>query len=106
MIATGFLAAGAYDTAGQSQQSVAMRAVVRQDEMEDLVGTVGQTFLGLTVNCARCHDHKFDPIRQKEYYALVSALSGVRQGNRDLLGQKLSGARGEAVAEAELRRAN
>ena len=39
--------------------------------MEDLVGTVAQTFLGLTVNCARCHDHKFDPIRQTEYYSLV-----------------------------------
>ena len=75
-VATGFLAAGAYDTAGQSQQSAAMRAVVREDEMEDLVGTVAQTFLGLTVNCARCHDHKFDPIRQSEYYSLVSALSG------------------------------
>ena len=86
MIATGFLAAGAYDTAGQNQQSAAMRAVVRQDELEDLVGTVSQTFLGLTVNCARCHDHKFDPIRQSEYYAIVSALSGVRHGNRELAG--------------------
>jgi len=83
-VATGFLAAGAYDTAGQGQQSAAMRAVVRQDEMEDLVGTVAQTFLGLTVNCARCHDHKFDPIRQAEYYGLVAALSGTRQANRDV----------------------
>jgi hypothetical protein len=82
--ATGFLTAGAYDTAGQNQQSVAMKAVVRQDELEDLVGTISQTFLGLTVNCARCHDHKFDPIRQSEYYQLTSALGGVHHGQRDV----------------------
>ena len=82
--ATGFLVAGAYDTAGQNQQSVAMKAVVRSDELEDMIGTVSQTFLGLTINCARCHDHKFDPIRQAEYYQIASALSGVRHGERDL----------------------
>ncbi len=80
--ATGFLVAGAYDEVGQSQQSAAMRAVVRQDELEDYAATVGQGFLGLTVNCARCHDHKFDPISQTEYYAFVSALEGVRHGER------------------------
>ena len=84
--ATGFLVAGAYDEVGQSQQSAAMRAVVRQDELEDYVGTVTQSFLGLTANCARCHDHKFDPIRQREYYQLASALSGVRPGHRQLVG--------------------
>ena len=53
LTATGFLVAGAYDTAGQNQQSAAMKAVVRKDELEDLVGTVCQTFLGLTVQmCA------------------------------------------------------
>jgi hypothetical protein len=82
LIATGFLVAGPYDEVGQQQQSAAMKAVVRQDELEDIAGTVGQTFLGLTVNCARCHDHKFDPISQREYYQLVSALSGVRHGER------------------------
>ena len=48
--ATGFLVAGAYDSVGQSQISEAMKAVVRGDELEDYVGTVGQTFLGLTIN--------------------------------------------------------
>jgi hypothetical protein len=82
--ATGFLVAGAYDTVGQTQQSEAMRRVVRQDELEDLVGIVGQTFLGLTVHCARCHDHKFDPVRQADYYRLTAALGGVRHGDRTL----------------------
>jgi mono/diheme cytochrome c family protein len=85
--ATGFLTAGAYDEVGQTQQSLAMRAVVREDELEDITGVVGQTFLGLTVNCARCHDHKFDPVRQREYYQLTAALAGVRHGERDRLSE-------------------
>jgi len=80
--ATGFMVAGGYDSVGQRQQSAAMKAVVRQDELEDMVGTLGQTFLGLTVHCARCHDHKFDPIRQTEYYRITAALAGVRHGER------------------------
>jgi hypothetical protein len=84
--ATGFLVAGSFDTVGQNQISQVMKAVVRSDELEDIIGTVSQTFLGLTVNCARCHDHKFDPIRQTDYYRFASALDGVRHGERDLSG--------------------
>lgn len=89
IIATGFLVTGAYDAVGQTQQSAAMRAVVRQDEMEDLVGTTAQTFLSLTANCARCHDHKFDPIRQVDYYRLSADLAGVTRGDRAIAGDAL-----------------
>jgi mono/diheme cytochrome c family protein len=82
IVATGFLVCGAFD--GLLPQGDKMRKIMRQDEMEDLVGTVSQTFLGLTVNCARCHDHKFDPVRQKEYYQMASALAGVHRGDREL----------------------
>lgn len=84
LIATGFLVAAPWDEVGQNQQSAAMKAVVRQDELEDLVSAVTQTFLGLTANCARCHDHKFDPIHQREYYQLAAALAGVRHGKATL----------------------
>ena len=80
--ATGFLVCGAFD--GLLPQGDKMRKIMREDEMEDLVGTVSQTFLGLTVHCARCHDHKFDPVSQREYYQLASALAGVHRGDRDL----------------------
>jgi hypothetical protein len=82
LAATGFLVAGPHDVVVPVGQ--AMRDTMRQDELEDVIGTVAQSFLGLTVNCARCHDHKFDPIPQKDYYQLASALSGVGHGERAL----------------------
>ena len=80
--ATSFLVCGAFD--GLIPQGDKMRKIMREDEMEDLVGTVSQSFLGLTMHCARCHDHKFDPIQQREYFSMASALAGVRRGDREL----------------------
>ncbi len=82
LTATGFLVAGPHDTVVPAVER--MRMAMQQDELEDILGTVGQTFLGLTVNCARCHDHKFDPISQKDYYRLVATLAGVQHGERSV----------------------
>lgn len=80
--ATGFWVAGVHNTTvGGSKR---MKQLARQDEIEDVLATVGQTFVGLTFNCARCHDHKFDPITQKEYYQLASAISGLGYGERNV----------------------
>jgi hypothetical protein len=78
--ATGFWVAGVHNTVvGGSDR---MKKLARQDEIEEVLATVGQTFLGLTVNCARCHDHKFDPITQREFYQMASTISGLGYGER------------------------
>ncbi len=71
LAATGFLGAGVYPT--QITNREAER--VRYDAMDDMLATTGHAMLALTVGCARCHDHKFDPIPTKDYYRLLSAFT-------------------------------
>jgi hypothetical protein len=71
MIATGFLRAGARVAFREKDNPER-----RYDYLDDLIATVGRGVLGLTVQCARCHDHKFDPILQRDYYAMEASLFG------------------------------
>ncbi|MEC9093729.1 MAG: DUF1553 domain-containing protein [Planctomycetota bacterium] len=83
--ATGFWVAGVHNTVvGGSKR---MKLLARQDEIEEVLATLGQTFVGLTINCARCHDHKYDPITQKDYYQMASAISGLGHGEQTVKSQ-------------------
>jgi mono/diheme cytochrome c family protein len=78
--ATGFLAAGVHST----QITKSEVAKHRYDEMDDKLSTLTTAFLGLTVGCARCHDHKFDPIPQRDYYRLLSTFTTTVRSEIDL----------------------
>ncbi len=80
--ATGFLVGGSWDQV-KSPDPV-LTAQQRSDELHDMVSTTGSAFLGLTVGCARCHAHKFDPISQSDYFRFVADLSGVQHGERPM----------------------
>ena len=81
-VATGFIVGGAWDRV-KSPDPI-LTAQQRADELHDMVSTTGSVFLGLTVGCARCHSHKFDPIPQTDYYAMKAVFEGVMHGEREL----------------------
>jgi hypothetical protein len=79
LLATGYHVCGTWDQVAHLEGSATMKVAARQEHLEDLVATLGQAFMGLTVNCARCHDHKFDPIPQADYYQIAATIGGVTQ---------------------------
>src|SRR5262249_1985699 len=80
--ATGFLVAGPFDDVKSNEEK--FRKIQRQEELADMINATGTAFLGLTLGCARCHNHKFDPITQQDYYSLQAVLAGVQHGERPL----------------------
>ena len=80
--ATEFLVGGAFDIVGSPDP--ALTAQQRADQLDDMTSTTSTTFLGLTLGCARCHSHKFDPIPQRDYYAMTALFAGVSHGERAL----------------------
>ncbi|WP_397385405.1 PSD1 and planctomycete cytochrome C domain-containing protein [Prosthecobacter sp.] len=93
--ATGFLVTASVLLPGQIGKDDASKRLARQDSIDEMVMNIGQTFLGLSVGCARCHDHKFDPITSKDYYAMQAFVAGVEYADRDLHTPAAEAARAE-----------
>ncbi|MCB1202806.1 MAG: DUF1553 domain-containing protein [Verrucomicrobiae bacterium] len=83
VIATGFLSAGPWDFVGQVEtKSEDLRRSARVLDLDDMVTQVMTATMAMTVNCARCHDHKLDPVSQEEYYGLTAVFAGVKRDDR------------------------
>ncbi len=95
--ATGFLAAGVHSTQITKNQV----EKERYDELDDMTNTTGTAFLGLTIGCARCHDHKYDPIPQKDYYRFVATFTTTVRSEVDLLSDPEGYRKALAKYEAE-----
>ena len=80
--ATGFLVAGPSDVVKSSDKNLTL--MQRQDELADIVNVTGTAMLGLSLGCARCHSHKFDPVSQSDYYAIQAVFAGVNHGTRSV----------------------
>lgn len=83
-VGSAFLVAGVYDDVGN--QNVEAQKNIRAATIDDMITATSGAFLGLTINCARCHNHKFDPIPTEDYYRLRAAFEGTVHGRRPVVG--------------------
>jgi mono/diheme cytochrome c family protein len=97
LMATGFLGAGVFPT--QITANEVERT--RYDALDDMLATTGSAFLGLTVGCARCHDHKYDPIPTRDYYRMLSTFTTTVRANVDLELDPATAARDQAKFQDE-----
>jgi hypothetical protein len=87
VIATGFYRVGPWDAERGASAQPSEVLAERYNELDDMVSTTSQVFLGVTMGCARCHDHKFDPLTSRDYYsiaAIFSPLKRERNGRAEL----------------------
>jgi hypothetical protein len=110
IVALGFLAAGPWDESSLRdirEDSIDRKAGQYLDR-DDMIGTVSYSFLSTTVQCARCHDHKFDPISQEEYYSLQAVFAGADRGDRSYDADPTTRAKRGRLAQlkADLSKAN
>jgi cytochrome c553 len=85
LVATGFLAAGPWDFVGhvELREGTVDKEITRNLDRDDVVTSVMSTFASTTVQCARCHDHKFDAIGQEDYYSLQVVFAGIERAERE-----------------------
>ena len=107
LVATGFVAAGPWDYVGHAElrEGTKDKKLARLLDRDDMVAATMSSFTSLTVHCARCHDHKFDPIQQADYYALQAVFAGVDRAEQPYFQDPETHARGRrlwlAVGETE-----
>ena len=94
-IGSAFLVSGPYDDVGN--QDAAQAAQIRANTLDEMIRATSEAFLGITLGCARCHDHKFDPIQQEDYYRMYATLAGVRHGRTTLATSRQRLDRAEAM---------
>lgn len=84
IVATGFIAAGPWDFIGHAEvpESKIDGQIARHLDRDDMVATTLNTFVSTTVQCAQCHDHKFDPITQEDYYGLQAVFAALDRADR------------------------
>ena len=80
--ATGYLVSGPHVPVATVGQEPAARRQARSDRMDEILQTIGASALGMTVGCARCHNHKFDPISIRDYYSMAAVFQDIEFGSR------------------------
>jgi hypothetical protein len=102
IVATGMLATGPWDESSlrDIREDTVDREIARYIDRDDIVTTVMATFTSSTVHCARCHDHKFDPIKMQDYYALQAVFAGIDKAEREFdMDPRVSARRKQLLAD-------
>ena len=78
----GFLVAGPHVPAATVGQEPSAKRQARADRMDEIMQTVGASMMGVTMSCARCHNHKFDPVSIQDYYSMTAVFEDIEFGSR------------------------